>query len=144
MVMRRAAIGVVGLILTGVVSLPVEAAPFQVIIDGIRQPRGAVMVALCREPEYPRGPCAWQLSQPVNAARMSVTFTNVPAGSYALLVFQDLDGDRRLARSRLGFPREPIGFGNDAAPVSGPPPFAMAAVAITAEGGASHVTLRSR
>jgi outer membrane protein len=66
----------------------------------------------------------------------SVTVTNGAAewvadglapGRYAVTVYQDLDGDGRMARSPLGIPVEPVGFSNNARPRFGPARFDAAA-----------------
>jgi uncharacterized protein (DUF2141 family) len=45
---------------------------------------------------------------------MRFTFADVPAGTYAIAVFQDLNGNGRLDRTPLGLPLEPYGFSKDA------------------------------
>ena len=40
-------------------------------------------------------------------------FDSLPAGEYAVSVFHDVNGNRILERSRLGFPKEGVGFSND-------------------------------
>ncbi len=45
----------------------------------------------------------------------------LPLGTYAVKVFQDLDNDGELDRGALGRPTEPYGFSNDARGRFGPP-----------------------
>ncbi len=52
--------------------------------------------------------------------------TNLPAGEYALVVFQDENANGRLDKNFIGIPREPLGFSNRYWP-QGPPSFTRAA-----------------
>ncbi len=60
---------------------------------------------------------------PVTESRQSITFEDIPFGSYALSVYQDLNNDQRLNKSFLGIPKEPVGFSNDPPLRNGPPSF---------------------
>ena len=47
----------------------------------------------------------------------------LPAGRYALSVFQDVNDDGKLARNFIGIPKEPAGLSNNVRPRFGPPKF---------------------
>lgn len=53
-------------------------------------------------------------------ARITVT---LPPGTYAVSVFDDLNGNRKLDRNMLGIPREPVGASNNPPARMGPPRF---------------------
>lgn len=57
--------------------------------------------------------------------RDEYSLTDVPAGEYALVVYQDENGNGRLDKNFIGIPIEPLGFSNDYRP-KGPPMFARA------------------
>lgn len=42
-----------------------------------------------------------------------ITLNNIPSGSYAVSVFHDQNGDRKLNRNSLGMPTEGYGFSNN-------------------------------
>lgn len=42
-----------------------------------------------------------------------LTFTDLKAGPYGIVVFQDLNGNEILDRNMLGAPNEPFGFSNN-------------------------------
>ena len=65
----------------------------------------------------------------------------MPPGRYAIAVFQDVDGDGKLART-LGMAREPSGYSNAARSRFGPPPFDLAAFDLPAGGVTQRVALR--
>lgn len=59
---------------------------------------------------------------PPGAARMHVDM-DLPPGTYAVSVFEDLNGNHKLDRNLLGIPREPVGASNNPRPRMGPPRF---------------------
>jgi uncharacterized protein (DUF2141 family) len=121
-----------------------HAAEFLVTVAGIERLQGRILVALCAAEHYARQQCAYGGSVAADATDVVVPLRDVPAGRYAVLVLQDLDGDGRLKRSLIGMPLEPFGFGNDAPVRLGPPAFEKAAVDISAGGGVTAVRLRYR
>lgn len=47
---------------------------------------------------------------------VSVVFENVREGSYAIAVFLDINGDKKINTNMLGIPRERYGFSNNVYP----------------------------
>lgn len=67
----------------------------------------------------------------------------LPAGEYALVVYQDENDNGRLDRNFIGIPREPMGFSNRYWP-QGPPSFARAAFRLNgSETNTVELALRS-
>ena len=63
----------------------------------------------------------------VDGSSVRCRFEGIVRGRYAVAVFHDEDGDRKL-KTILGIPREGYGFSNDARPSRfGPPKFSQAA-----------------
>ena len=58
----------------------------------------------------------------VTEKNMLIHFTDVPEGEYAVMVYQDLDGNKKLNRNLIGIPNEPYGFSNNPS-LMGPPRF---------------------
>jgi uncharacterized protein (DUF2141 family) len=56
----------------------------------------------------------------------------LPAGEYALSVFQDVNDDGKLARNFIGIPKEPAGLSNNLRPRFGPPKYKDAKFNLTA------------
>lgn len=69
---------------------------------------------------------------PVKKTTQQVVFEDVPPGTYGVAVFQDINKDSDLATNFVGFPREPIGFSNNARIKFGPPSFSDASFTIEA------------
>lgn len=57
----------------------------------------------------------------------------LPAGEYALSVFQDVDDDGKLERNFIGIPKEPAGLSNNVRPKFGPPKYKDAKFALTVD-----------
>jgi uncharacterized protein (DUF2141 family) len=66
----------------------------------------------------------------VEASEMKIIFKEVPAGIYGISGYQDVDKNNDLNTNFIGFPKEPVGFSNDARINFGPPSFADAAIEI--------------
>jgi len=58
----------------------------------------------------------------VTSSEQQVTF-NLPVGTYALAVLQDLNGNARMDKNFLGIPQEPYGFSNNFTPTIAAPDF---------------------
>ena len=69
-------------------------------------------------------------------------FEGLGAGSYAVLVFHDVNGNGELDQNFMGIPREPLGFSNRYWG-KGAPTFSAAAVEV-AEGGSARVEVELR
>ena len=54
------------------------------------------------------------------------SFRDLPAGDYALAVFQDIDSDGKIDKNMIGIPKEPYGFSNNIKPRLSAPPFEKA------------------
>ncbi|AXA93265.1 DUF2141 domain-containing protein [Massilia sp. YMA4] len=119
-----------------------QAADMTVGIEGLKNANGQVLVAVFdRAADF--------LKQPVRVAavtaqqgKVRVSIAGLPAGDYALSVFQDENGNGKLDKNVIGMPVEPYGFSNDAAGSFGPPSFQDAAVRLADTGGSATITLR--
>ena len=75
-------------------------------------PRGIVRLGLYTEAEYPKDNGTWVASADVPAVggETVVTLQNVPVGTYAIEVYQDLNSNGKMDTNFLGIPKEPYGF----------------------------------
>lgn len=55
----------------------------------------------------------------------------LPAGEYALSIFQDVNDDGKLERNFIGMPKEPAGLSNNVRPRFVPPKYKNAKFAVT-------------
>ncbi|WP_240794525.1 DUF2141 domain-containing protein [Azoarcus sp. DD4] len=104
---------------------PVFAAqPLEVSLAGVQHARGSVRVGLYADPKtFRKEAQAYAVEQvPAAAGTVTVRFTEVPPGRYAIMAYHDEDGNGELNR-RLGmFPTEGYGLSNNPS-VIGPPAF---------------------
>lgn len=109
-------------------TLCASAATMYVQASGIQLGQGHVFAGLCAgglEDQF----CTFGQTIPARSDGLLFTFTEVPPGTYAVAVFQDLNGNGRLDRTPLGLPLEPYGFSNDAGRL-GRPSFAAASIQV--------------
>ena len=90
------------------------AAEIVLAFDGLKD-RGQVMVALyASEASYRRrNRPLKEATVPVRAGRAEAAFAGLPPGTYAAMVFHDVNGDGKM-NFRLGLPTEPYAVSNNA------------------------------
>ena len=96
----------------------VDIASLEVRVEGIKDLKGEVGVALYNHKlGYPTHlehayETEWvPLKQGQNT--VEVVFDTIPPGEYAVSVVHDTNGNRLVDRSRMGFPKEGVGFSNN-------------------------------
>ena len=102
-----------------------HAADLTVEVLNAKAGKGPVMGALFN------GPDVWlkvdQASKgamsPVDGERAVLVLRNLPAGTYAMSLFQDENGNGKFDRNPAGTPLERFGFSRDAKGNMGPPAF---------------------
>lgn len=67
------------------------------------------------------------------AEKTVLVFRNLPAGSFAISLFHDENGNGVMDKNVIGLPTERYGFSRDARGTMGPPSFADAAIALQAD-----------
>jgi len=110
----------------------------QVVPDGVEARVGLAGDASA----WPSGPFVRRAVGTFRGGRAEVLVEDVPRGRWAVVAYADLDGDGKLARTVLGVPREPIGYGNDAVPRFGPPAFEACVVEVGDRPVETALTLR--
>jgi uncharacterized protein (DUF2141 family) len=116
-------------------ALPVDAGELRVTVEGIRSTRGTVMIGLYDSLESfnyaidssdfldDRSRFAAVMLRANAALKSAVVFTNIEPGRYAIILFHDENGNRKLDKNALGVPTEPYGFSNNVQGFLGPPAF---------------------
>lgn len=104
-------------------------------------PGGPVYVQLSSEAEFMR-PTRFATRVPVSQDGTAIArFSGVPAGTYAVVSFQDVNNDGRLNFGMMGEPTEPWGYSREARGVMGPPSFKDAAISVGPEGAIIPIRL---
>src|SRR4051812_4697416 len=99
--------------------LPMESAkagPLTVQVAGVRA-AGRIHVAVCEKRWFMKDDCPIVGSAPSNGEPVAISFAEIPAGRYAVMVYQDRNGDGHMDYAPLRLPKEPWGL-------SGPRTFA--------------------
>jgi uncharacterized protein (DUF2141 family) len=120
-------------------------APASLVIrlDGLR-PDGTLRLAVFDQPQgFPRQDKATRrFTVEAADATRELVIGDLPRGTLAVAVFQDLNRDGVLNQGAFGVPSEPYGFSNNARGAFGPPTFESAAFRILAEQQALEIHIR--
>jgi uncharacterized protein (DUF2141 family) len=126
--------------------LPAQAADITVDIQPLPSSEGWVMVSLFeRSADYPHNIRYGQriaASRQVAGQPLQLVFTQLQPGRYALLAYQDKDGNGKLNTNLMGIPNEPVGFSNNAKASFGQPSFDSAAFEVGPQGARVNLTLQ--
>lgn len=116
------------------------AADLRIELTGLRSDAGAILAAVCREPDFLSDRCSYVGR--ADAAAGAVTVPGIPPGRYAVQVFHDENGNDDLDRGLFGGPLEGMGFSRDAPMRFGPPRFEDAAIEVPEGGAEQTLTMR--
>ena len=120
---------------------PAVAAPLQVVVTGVQNGKGSVLVAVCTEREFLQPHCTWNGRAPARPGPVVITI-EVPPGIYAAQAYHDEDGNEEMTLNLLGLPVEPIGFSNNVTIRFSAPSFRDAAFRVGAMGGRIEIALK--
>jgi uncharacterized protein (DUF2141 family) len=115
---------------------PAPFATLEVVITDLESDEGVLVVALLESAaQYDAGDSSFRSNEtvPIHDSKASVTFEQIPYGTYAIKIFHDENSNGELDTNFVGFPKEGFGFSNDAMGRFGPPSFEQAAFVIEAE-----------
>ncbi|MFZ1333327.1 MAG: DUF2141 domain-containing protein [Flavobacteriales bacterium] len=104
---------------------------------------GEIRAALCADENSFKTEVGCVLkAKTVNGKTVTLTYTDLAPGTYALKLYQDVDGDEKLGTNAVGIPNEPFGFSNNAMGNFGPPSFEQASFTIVKEPQVIKIKLR--
>ncbi len=101
----------------------VQAQTLTLEVRDIDRPQGFLYVAIYSSPDNFLKKLLTGFRVEVKDKTLSIPCKGLPQGTYALALFQDLNGNNTLDTGAFGIPSEPTGFSNDAQGVMGPPSF---------------------
>lgn len=130
-----------GLLLAAAIATPAaSAATVEVRVTAVAGGKGTVKVAVCDRERFLKQ-CAYSASAPARDGENVILVPNVPKGTWAVLAYQDENGNGALDRNLLGIPKENYGFSRDAASKFGPPGFDDAAIEVGDETAVAKIRL---
>jgi uncharacterized protein (DUF2141 family) len=138
--LSRITLSGLALFLATVGATTATAATVEVRVAGASA-KGTVRVAVCDRERFLKQ-CAFSASAPARAGETTVLVKDVPAGTWAVLAYQDENGNDQLDRNLVGIPKEAYGFSRDARSRFGPPGFDEAAIEVGEAGVVATVRLR--
>jgi uncharacterized protein (DUF2141 family) len=119
-----------------------SAADLSVDVAGLKNAKGKVLVGVYQRAEdFLKLPMR-TAAVDAQAGKVRLVIAGLPAGDYALSVYQDENGNGKLDTNPVGMPIEPYGFSNDAAGSFGPPSFQQALLHVAAAGNLVTVNVR--
>lgn len=111
----------IAFLLTFLVGTSSFAAELVIKIKNVKHDSGTIYIAIwANEKNWPDGKPFRELS---TTAELDVTTARVeiPQGTYAVSVYQDINDNGQMDNNALGMPKEPWGVSNDAPARFGPP-----------------------
>jgi len=113
-----------------------NATDVVVHVTGLGQPLGQVGCSLfSRATGFPMDATAARTQWlPADAQGVTCRFNDVPAGTYAVSIGHDLNGNRRVDTNFIGMPVEQWGVSNNARPFLRAPRFDEAAFQVASDG----------
>jgi uncharacterized protein (DUF2141 family) len=116
------------------------AATVEVHVTAVTGGKGTVNVAVCDREHFLKQ-CAYTASVPAKEGENVIAVHGVPKGTWAVLVYQDENGNGQLDRNFIGIPKENYGFSRDAAGKFGPPSFQDAAIEVGEDVAVANIKL---
>lgn len=90
---------------------PVNAETLLIAVSGVKAGEGSIRVALFDSAdEFPDGEYYKGSVVPADTATVQVELADVAPGSYAVSLYQDVNGNLKIDKNFIGIPKEPYGF----------------------------------
>jgi uncharacterized protein (DUF2141 family) len=129
------------LVLAALLALPQSAiaepaAKLSLTVTGIKDAKGALMIAVFDEAGYDADSPVAQAAIPVTGPAAAHSFDGLKPGKYGIKMFHDVDGDGKMGTNPFGMPVEPFAFSNNAKGQFGPATWRDAAFDVA--GSTSH------
>ena len=98
----------------GLWAAPAYAGVVSVQVEGVRNAKGEIFVAICSAQAFGAGGrCEVASKAPAGQAGAPITFPGVPPGTYAVRVFHDENANGRVDSDWFGTPTEGFGLSNN-------------------------------
>ncbi len=122
---------------------PLSAETLSVHVTGLNSNSGTIRMALFSSKSgFPNEEFATAVRViNISAGGGSTMFQGLSAGSYAIAVYHDENGNERLDANLLGLPTEGYGFSNNARAALAPPRFSAAAFSVTGLNSTQSITI---
>jgi uncharacterized protein (DUF2141 family) len=120
-----------------------NAGNVSVQVDGLRNRKGQVCLSVFNSSRgFPGDGGIKSQCAAIENDSVTVTFSGIKSGSYAIAVLHDENADGQANRNRLGIPTEGFGFSRNPGLRAGPPKFGDAAFVVAGANTAVQVQMR--
>lgn len=123
----------------------IAASNLVVEVSGLNPQRGNVCLRLfSRAQGFPTGneSVVQDRCAAVTGGAVTVNFSGLTAGNYAVSVLHDENSDQTMNRNALGIPTEGIGFSRNPRIIAGPPSFGDSAVVVAGPNTRINIQIR--
>lgn len=122
-------------------ALAVNAATLTIKVSGVKAGKGDIRVGVFNsEDEFPNGTYFKGVAVPGTNETVTVEVPDLPAGSYSVSIYQDLNGNKKIDKNFVGMPKEPYGFSGDWK--SGGAKFKEASIVVDAKGSEISIKMK--
>ncbi len=112
--MKKNRIKYIVIVFVAFYALAASAEMLSVTVSNVQVGNGNVRVGLFnQEDEFPNGEMLKGEVAMSKQGVVSVVFKDLKAGTYAVSVFQDINGNKVIDKNFLGIPKEPYGFSGE-------------------------------
>jgi uncharacterized protein (DUF2141 family) len=105
---------------------PATAGTIVINVQGVAAGQGTIFALLYGKAEgFPikEAKAMRRTAEKAAAPTVTLRFTDVPFGTYAVTLFHDVNDNQKLDTNWIGIPKEPVAVSNNAKGVMGPPKF---------------------
>jgi uncharacterized protein (DUF2141 family) len=111
------------------------AATLTLEIGGVAPSRGVVMIGLYdSEAGWTSGSAVTGARAEVDGDHVTAVFADLPAGTYGVKMYHDINANGEMDTNLMGIPSEPFAFSNNARGRFGPPSWEAAVFELSADG----------
>ena len=139
---RRSALRLAPLVLMLALPLAASAADLDLKIGPVNLAQGSVRVAVYDSSDNFRKTAVQQLAAAATVGTMTIKFSNLKPGDYAVAVYHDVNGNEKLDSNLLGLPKEPYGFSVVTGTLMGPPGWKDVKFALPESGAEQTIGMR--
>ena len=127
--MNRTYIALLFAIFFSVTALCAQSHRLTLDVVGMKEKKGNLLISVYDSAEdYLKKPVK-TLTTPADALTKRVVF-ELESGTYAVVIYQDLNSNGKVDRNFFRLPTEPCGFSRDARPKMGPPRYKPASFSL--------------
>lgn len=101
-----------------------SAQDLTINVTGIRGTKGGIIIKLYNKKSgFPKDKALYRKQyKKISSTTETITFTDIPSGDYAVLLYHDKNANRKIDTNIIGIPKEPHGISRNIK-LFGPPKF---------------------